>query len=261
VNSSSSIRAFEPPRSRVFEADEPKGLITIQSVSPFDGLTMPLSRFGIQALLLIVAISIGLAAYLLLPGQPVLHRISIATAYVGLIFLAAALIVGPLNILWGLSNPLSSYLRRDVGIMAGIFAVVHTVVGLQVHMGGDLVRYFFQRKSNGGVGTVRFDAFGVANHLGLIAVLITIVLLGISNNVSLRKLGPKRWKGVQRYIYLVAGLVAVHGLIYQIIEHRQSAFIIGLIVIATAAATMQYLGFLLRRGGRLARQRGSGGCG
>jgi sulfoxide reductase heme-binding subunit YedZ len=223
-------------------------------------LIMALSRFGIQALLLIIAMGIALAAYLLLPGQPALQRISIGTGYVGVIFLAAALIVGPLNTLRGVSNPLSSYLRRDIGIMAGIFAVAHTIVGLQVHMAGDFVRYFFQRKANGAVGAVRFDAFGIANHLGLIAVLIIVVLLVISNNVLLHKLGPRRWKRIQRYAYLAAGLVAVHGLIYQMIERRQSVFIAALIVIAAAAATMQYLGFL-RRGGRLAWQRGSGRSG
>ncbi len=217
---------------------------------------MALSRFGIQVLLLIIAMGIALAAYLLQPGQPALHRISIGTGYVGVIFLAAALIIGPLNTLRGMSNPLSTYLSRDIGIMAGIFAVAHTIVGLQVHMGGDFVRYFFQRKANGAVGAVRFDAFGIANHLGLIAVLIIVVLLVISNNVSLRKLGPRRWKGIQRYIYLAAGLVAVHGLIYQIVERRQSAFIACLIAIAAAAGIMQYLGFLRRRG-RLAWQHSS----
>ena len=221
---------------------------------------MALSRLRIQSLLLMIAMVIALAAYLLLPNQSALHRISIATGYVGVIFIAAALIIGPLNTLRGVSNPLSTYLRRDIGIMAGIFAVVHTIVGLQVHMGGDFVRYFFQRQANGEVGAVRFDAFGIANHLGLIAMLIIVVLLVISNNVSLRKLGPRRWKGIQRYIYLAAGLVAVHGLIYQIIERRQSALIAGLIAIAVVAATMQYLGFL-RRGGRLAWQRGFGRSG
>jgi methionine sulfoxide reductase heme-binding subunit len=222
-------------------------------------LIMALSRFGMQALLLMVAIAIALAAYTFLPGQPARHRISIGTGFVGVIFLAAALIIGPLNILRGVSNPLSTYFRRDIGIMAGIFAVAHTIVGLQVHMSGDFVRYFFQRKANGEVGAVRLDAFGIANHFGLIAVLIIIVLLGISNNVSLRKLGPSRWKGIQRYIYLAAGLVAVHGLIYQIIERRQFAFIACLIAIAAAAATMQCLG--LRRGSRLNWQRGSGRSG
>jgi sulfoxide reductase heme-binding subunit YedZ len=221
---------------------------------------MALSRHGIQAILLIIAIGIALATYLLLPGPPALHRISIATAYVGVIFLAAALIVGPVNTLRGVSNPLSSSLRRDIGIIAGIFAVGHTIVGLQAHFGGDFVRYFFQRKSNGEVGAVRSDAFGIANHLGLIAVLIIVVLLIISNNVSLRKLGPRRWKGIQRYIYLAAGLVAVHGLIYQIIERRQPAFIACLIVIAVAAGIMQYLGFL-RRQARLAWQHGPAGSG
>jgi methionine sulfoxide reductase heme-binding subunit len=219
-------------------------------------LRMAQPRLGTQALLLMIAIGITLAAYLLLPGQPALHRISIGTGYVGVIFLAAALIIGPLNILRGESNPLSTYLRRDIGIAAAIFAVAHTIVGLQIHMSGDFAQYFFQRKANGQVGVVRFDAFGIANHLGLIAVLTSIVLLTISNNLSLRNLGPRRWKGIQRYAYLAAGLAVVHGLVYQIIEHRQPAFIACLMVIAAAAAIMQFLGVLQRKG-RLAWQRGS----
>ena len=210
-------------------------------------LIMALSRFGMQVLLLMIAIGIAFAVYMLLPRQPALHRISIGTGFVSVIFVAAALTIGPLNILRRVSNPLSTYFRRDIGIMAGIFAIMHTIVGLQVHMGGDFVRYFFQKKANGEVDAVRFDAFGIANHLGIIAVLIIVVLVGISNNVSLRKLGPRRWKEIQRYIYVAAGLVVIHGLIYQIIERRQSVFIACLIAIAAAAATMQYLGFLRSR--------------
>jgi sulfoxide reductase heme-binding subunit YedZ len=221
---------------------------------------MALSRLAVQALLLIIALGIALAAYLLLPGQPFLPRISIATAYVGVIFLATALIIGPLKTLRGVSNPPSSYLRRDIGIMAGIFAVAHTIVGLQVHMSGDFVQYFLHRKPSGGVSAVRFDAFGIANHLGLIAVLIIVVLLSASNNVSLRTLGPRRWKTIQRSNYVGAGLVAVHGLVYQAIEHRRSAFVVCFVVITAAAGIMQCLGFLQRRS-RLARERGSAGSG
>ena len=173
-------------------------------------------------MLLIIAMGHALAVYLVQPGQPgqpALHRSSIATAYMGVIFLAAALIIGPLNTLWGVSNPLSS---------------------------GDFVQYFVHREP-GGVGAVRFDAFGIANHLGLIAVLIIVVLLSISNNVSLRTFGPRRWKSIQR-----------HGLVYQAVEHRRSAFVASFVIIVAAAGIMQCLGFLQRRD-RLARQRGPRG--
>jgi sulfoxide reductase heme-binding subunit YedZ len=170
-------------------------------------------------MLLIIAMGHALAVYLVQPGQPALHRSSIATAYMGLIFLAAALIIGPLNTLRGVSNPLSS---------------------------GDFVQYFVHREP-GGVGAVRFDAFGIANHLGLIAELIIVVLLSISNNVSLRTFGPRRWKSIQR-----------HGLVYQAVEHRRSAFVASFVIIVAAAGIMQCLGFLQRRD-RLARQRGSRG--
>src|SRR5260370_41559240 len=101
---------------------------------------MALSRFGIQTLLLIIAMVIALAAYLLLPGQPALHRSSIGTGYVGVIFLAAALIIGPLNTLRGGSNPLSTYLRSDIGIMAGDISVAPTISVFLVSYGGCFFR-------------------------------------------------------------------------------------------------------------------------
>ena len=69
--------------------------------------------------LILVGIAAGIAyvAFLLLPSRSVLERISTATAYASIVLLAVALSIGPLNVLRGKPNPLSSYLRRDVGIM------------------------------------------------------------------------------------------------------------------------------------------------
>jgi hypothetical protein len=76
-------------------------------------------------------------------------RLSMATAYAGLLYLAAALIIGPINVLRGAPNPLSINLRRDIGIVAGILALVHTIVGLFVHLRGDPIQYFFYRTPAG----------------------------------------------------------------------------------------------------------------
>src|SRR5215471_3115707 len=65
-----------------------------------------------------------------------LHRASMASAYASLVMFAATLVIGPLNVLRGRPNPVSSYLRRDIGIWAGLLALVHVVVGLQVHLRG-----------------------------------------------------------------------------------------------------------------------------
>src|SRR5713226_2215143 len=59
-------------------------------------------------------------AYAATPPPDVRHRLSMATAYAGLIFLAASLWLGPWNVLRRRPNPVSFDLRRDVGIWTGI---------------------------------------------------------------------------------------------------------------------------------------------
>jgi methionine sulfoxide reductase heme-binding subunit len=185
--------------------------------------------------------------FLLAPGRTVLERLSTATAYASLVLLALALTFGPLNVLRAKPNPLSSYLRRDIGIVAGSVALVHVVLGLQVHMGGDFIQYFFQRKHSGGVGSLRLDAFGITNHIGLIATVIFLVLLAISSDVAMRKLRPQRWKTIQRWTYVAALLVIVHGFVYQALERQKLAFVVLVVVVALTVAALQAFGFWRRK--------------
>ena len=161
-----------------------------------------------------------LAFFLLLPSPDTIWRLSMGTAYAGLLFLAAALIIGPLNVLRGAPNPVSTYLRRDIiGIVAGLLALAHTIIGLLVHFRGDPIQYFFYR-TRAGIGGLRYDLFGAANYVGLGASLLVLILLAISNNMSLRMVGAARWKSIQRWNYVGAILVVAHGLLYQAIEER-----------------------------------------
>src|ERR1700731_2750734 len=116
---------------------------------------VPGSRFRRQLLLAAIAAALTLAFFLLSPKRPALDRLSMATAYAGLFFLAATLMIGPLNVLRGGPNPLSTYLRRDIAVIAGALALAHTFIGLQVHMRGDFIQYFFYRTSEG-IGRMRF---------------------------------------------------------------------------------------------------------
>lgn len=82
------------------------------------------------------------------PFESQLATLSTASAYAGLALLIVSLSLGPLNILRNRPNPVSTDLRRDVGIWAGLLGLIHTVVGLQVHMGGNFWLYFFFRLAN-----------------------------------------------------------------------------------------------------------------
>jgi sulfoxide reductase heme-binding subunit YedZ len=169
------------------------------------------------------------------------------TGYLALVLIAVSLAIGPLNILRAVSNPPSINLRRDIGIIAGILAIAHVTLGLQVHFGGDFVRYFLDIKTNVGIAGIRVDGFGIANHLGLIATMIILVILCISNNLSIRRLGPRTWKRIQRWNYVGASLVVLHALLYQGVERRKAVFVAGVLIIATATASLQLVGFRRRR--------------
>src|SRR6185312_3385921 len=122
------------------------------------------------------------------------HRFSMATAYSSLLFLCVTLLLGPWNTLRRRPNPVSFDLRRDIGIWAGILAILHTAVGLTVHRRGRMWMYFFKQRH-----PLKFQTglFGSANYVGLLSALLFLMLLAISNDISLRTLGLRRWKSLQ----------------------------------------------------------------
>src|SRR5688572_18251144 len=61
-----------------------------------------------------------------------LFRVSMATAYVSLTLLAATLVTGPLNVLRRRPNPVSTDLRRDLGIWSALLGLGHVATGLMV---------------------------------------------------------------------------------------------------------------------------------
>ena len=204
------------------------------------------SRFGEQVVLAAIAVVATLAFLLLFSSPDIIWRLSMATAYAGLLYLAAALIIGPINVLRRAPNPLSINLRRDIGIVAGVLALAHTIVGLFVHLRGDPIQYFFYR-TPAGIGGLRHDLFGAANDVGLLAALIILVLLTVSNNLSIRTMGGATWKRIQRWSYVGAILVIVHGLLDQAVEKRKPVLVATVLIVAVAVTMVQLLGFHRKR--------------
>jgi methionine sulfoxide reductase heme-binding subunit len=198
-------------------------------------------------LLAVAALCIGWAIYASLSFPDSRHRLSLASAYVSVIYLAISLALGPYRIWRKLPNPISFDLRRDIGIWVGLLAILHTLVGLTVHLRGRMWMYFLEHLHP---VRVQKSLFGVANYLGAAAVLVFLLLVLISNNLSLRKLGTGRWKSIQRWGYVAAGLTVVHGFAYQFVEKRQAGWVAVLLVIVGLAAGLQVTGFLLVRRAR-----------
>lgn len=176
------------------------------------------------------------------PTRDVVSRISIGSAYSALLLAGLALVLGPWNVLKKYANPVSFDLRRDVGIWAGLGALLHTGVGLNVHLRGRPWLYFMNERHHpqGGV-------FGLANDLGLVAALLFIMLLAISNDLSLRRLGSKKWKSLQRWTYIAIGLTAAHAIAYQDVEKRTLDFRLTVYAVLLAILALQIAGLIHRR--------------
>lgn len=188
-----------------------------------------------------------LLVFTVVGGKYLPYRWSMATAYTGALLLGATLALGVFKVLRGEPNPVSTDWRRDVGIWAALFGVAHVVIGLQVHMRGRMWTYFVYPADQARLFPLRLDSFGWANHLGLIAGLLLVLLLALSNDWSLTRLGARRWKALQRWNYAVFGLVLAHGVLYQVIEKRIVGWVIAFAVLSALVVVLQVAGFRRHR--------------
>jgi len=181
------------------------------------------------------------------PYKDVLTRASFATAYPALILLVVTLMVGPWNLLRKRRNPISSDLRRDIGIWAGILGVLHTAVGQNVHLRGRPWLYYVYALKEHHAFPLRHDLFGLANYTGAVSVLLLTALLATSNDFSIRRLGASGWKKLQRWNYAVFALAAVHAVAYQAIEKQELLFVATVTLSIAITLGLQISGFLRRR--------------
>jgi sulfoxide reductase heme-binding subunit YedZ len=188
---------------------------------------------------MLTSAALCVVVYWLAPTKDSPARVSLSSAYVAIALLTVTLSIGPINVLRGVLRPVSIDSRRDVGIWCGIWSIVHTFVGLQVHLRGRMSEYFFQSGDKPLLTRVRLDMFGLTNYFGLVAALVVLMLAAISNDWSLRALGAQRWKHVQHLNYVLFTLVIIHAILYQIIEKRSSPFAFAIGFLAAIVITLQ----------------------
>ena len=183
------------------------------------------------------------------PSPGVIERLSFASAYPALVLISMSLLIGPLKVISGERVPVSMDFRRDVGIWAGMTGIFHAIVGQFVHLRGrPWLYYVYESWRNEHFMPLRYDPFGLANHAGLSAALILLLLLCLSNDASLRKLQTRDWKKLQRWNYACFSLIAVHTLLYQLaVESQQLPFVATAIIAIALTALIQWQGYRLRR--------------
>jgi preprotein translocase subunit SecG len=93
------------------------------------------------------------------------QQFTVATGYLGVAFLALTLLLGPANLLLRRRNPVSSYLRRDVGIWTAIFSIIHVIAAVLMHVshGSGVISsslHFFVNQD----GRPLTNSFGLDSH-------------------------------------------------------------------------------------------------
>jgi len=165
------------------------------------------------------------------PGQQrvslsrIVQQLTVATGYVGIGLLAITLLIGPVNLVLGKRNPVSTYLRRDLGIWAAILSVVHVALAVAIHVshGSGVVTavvHFFIAED----GRPLTNSFGWGNWTGLTALVIVLGLLATSSDAALRMLKARPWKWLQRLTYALFVLVVLHADFYGALLRMASPF-------------------------------------
>ncbi len=204
-------------------------------------------RFARHVLL---GVTSSVAAWLIhesLASGSAAFKFSMATAYVAAALLGATFALGPIYYLRLRRAPVSTYLRRDISIWAGLFALVHVAFGLQVHFAGRMWAYFIDPSPEAGAVPIRYDAFGLTNYLGAAAAVIIAILLAVSNDASMRRLGMDRWKSLQRTAYLGGAIIVAHSVIFQLLEKRDARFVVAFATVVAAVLTLRALSLWSKR--------------
>ncbi len=178
------------------------------------------------------------------PHEDKLGRLVVASAYAALLLIGVTLLIGPLNLLRQRPNPVSSDLRRDVGIWAGLVSLVHMLFGLQWHYPWEPWMFFWD---GNGTNPLRLDSFGQASFLGLGGILIVALLLAISNDRAFRNLGRQRWKALQRLNYVLLGLITLHAIIFIPTDERDQRYLLLVAGIVAVVVVGQIAGVTQRR--------------
>jgi len=182
----------------------------------------------------------------------VLTRLSFSTAWPALVLLTLTLLIGPWRLLKGKSSAISLDLRRDIGIWAGILGLLHTGIGQCVHLRGRPWLYYVYEKWNEHVVPIRHDIFGLSNFTGLFAALILLAALATSNDASMRAMGNRSWKSLQRWNYAGFAFAGFHTFGYLLgIESLKIPSIVTATLCVIVAILLQWNGYrshILSRG-------------
>lgn len=170
-------------------------------------------NFAWKARHLVVLLAAGLGTYAFLESRAnwsEMHRWNRALGDMSLVLIALSMAIGPMARLW---TPFRTAIpwRRETGIYGVLLAVLHTVIILVGWVEWELIRLFgYQMHPMTGLYVMNQHGFGLANVIGIIALIYGIVLAFASNDWCQRLLSGSVWKFLQQGSYVLWMLIIIH---------------------------------------------------
>ncbi|MCH8183670.1 MAG: ferric reductase-like transmembrane domain-containing protein [Proteobacteria bacterium] len=162
---------------------------------------------------LLVLLAAGIGTYAFLESRAEwseMHRWNRAIGDMSVLLIAFSMAAGPLSRLWTGFRRAVPW-RREAGIYGVLLAVIHTIIILDGWVDWNLIRLFgyefhpvFERY------VMLQHGFGLANVIGIVALVYGAVLASTSNNLSQRLFGGSVWKFVQQSSYVLWMLIIIH---------------------------------------------------
>ncbi len=171
-----------------------------------------------------------------------LDRLSIVSAYSCLVCLSVALLIGPRQAIRFGKPIVNHYLRRDLGIWGAVWGFGHFYLAMLLSMNNEYLERFVYADDLPFAEATQYLLYSAGTIAGFLVGVVFIVLLGLSNDWSLRRLGRRKWKRMQRLAYVAFGLIMVHGFAFQLIESRQLALVGGMAVAGAMVVFAQFAG-------------------
>ena len=196
-----------------------------------------------SVLIAFTAVSFGIAA-ISGPGAAAADRLSIVSAYLCLLLLGAALLVGPSHAIRKCKPLTNSYIRRDIGIWAALNGLLHFYLANILAMNYEYLGIYVESAPAPPSPELRSELYSWGTILGYVIAVLFIILLVLSSDWMLRIVGLKWWKRIQRASYLGFLFTCMHAFVFQILESREAFWVVVVLLVTLLVIFVQGIGII-----------------
>ncbi|UCG73059.1 MAG: ferric reductase-like transmembrane domain-containing protein [Chromatiales bacterium] len=193
------------------------------------------------ALLAVTVICLGVSAASG-PGATAADRLSIVSAYLCLFLLGVALAIGPANAIRKGKALVNVYARRDTGIWAALNGLLHFFLANVLAMNYEYLGIYVENAPVPPSVPVREALYLWGTILGYVIAVLFIMLMGLSNDWMVRKVGLKWWKRLQRASYAAFIFTCAHAFMFQVLETRAAVWVVVVALVTVLIIAGQGLG-------------------